>query len=222
MKERPILFSGAMVRAILAGEKTQTRRVVKPQPARVVEVGGAYFSDDHSSARIHCPYGQPGDRLWVRETWQTGMGADGPQITYKATPDYFPIDAWDGPDEGIGPSFNYDKCPGATWHTNLSDLIAGAEGNWRPSIFMPRWASRITLEITGVRVERLQNISEADARAEGAKSMDIVTGRQTLDPNSRQGSYIAHYRAIWDSINAKTAPWASNPWVWVIEFKRAA
>lgn len=221
MREKPILFSGPMVRAILDGTKTQTRRVLKTQPPLLGRIRHAWFNapiygftdEDIPAAswwKIKCPYGQPGDRLWVRETWGTGSrphpirGTD-EGIEYRAD-QYFVDEIESLPlcTECVPADFELDSVP----------------SGWRPSIFMPRWASRITLEVTGVRVEQLQDIGEADARAEGAKSMDIVTGRQTLDPDSRQGSYVAHYREIWDSINAKTAPWASNPWVWVVEFKR--
>ncbi|MCZ7564714.1 MAG: hypothetical protein M5U08_13820 [Burkholderiales bacterium] len=107
-----------------------------------------------------------GDRLWVRETWQTGTTDDGPRITFKATPDYFEIDAWDGPDHGRGPSFNYEKCPGAEFCHWLGDVL-NADGPWRSPIHMPRWASRLTLTVTAVRIERLQDIGEEDAIAEG-------------------------------------------------------
>lgn len=140
MKERPILFSGEMVRAILEGRKTQTRRVIKPQPdsARNSVFVKSGFETKHGY-EIKCPYGQPGDRLWVRETW--GLWdtdpKDGPErakIFYRAT------------DE------------------NRRDL---RYQRWRPSIHMPRWASRINLEITNIRIERVQDITEEDAKAEG-------------------------------------------------------
>lgn len=234
-----------MVRAILAGEKTQTRRVVKPLDkahqiqnlethGRTPERYSGKFNDPaswgfpyaedgedmplDSWAHLLCPYGQPGDRLWVREThayldvtrshlscFPVGNGQVGPVI-WNVQVEYADGVEHGRSAEGILP-------PKQT--RERGDI------GWRPSIFMHRWASRIDLELTGVRAQRLQDISEADASAEGAKSMDIVTGRQTLDPNSRQGSYIAHYRHIWDSINGKTAPWASNPWVWVLTFNRA-
>lgn len=218
MKERPILFSGAMVSAILAGEKTQTRRVVKPQPHADEQMCGGFAlnvlrrnftkymvggSISVTAPHVHecCPYGQTGDRLWVRET------------SLPDFPKEFSYYEWtwaEVPDEYRKPEFCIYK---ASW--------MGAELVWKPSIFMPRWASRITLEITGVRVGRLQDISEADARAEGAPP-----SHPTIDAVSRSFGYEdfprSWYAQLWDSINAKTAPWASNPWVWVIEFKRAA
>ena len=151
MKERPILFSAPMVRAILDGRKTMTRRIL-------TERHGEY-----------CPYGHPGDFLWVRETFYNSRMDNSMPTHYRA----------DNQDEDF-------------------QLI------WNPSIFMPRWASRILLEITAVRVERLQKISEDDARAEGVSP-------ETVGPFSE----------LWDSINRKPGrTWADNPFVWVIEFKR--
>lgn len=185
MRERPILFSAPMVRAILAGQKTQTRRIVKPQPLGDT----AWKNDDqwivsgHGEAGdtgLHCPYGQPGDRLWVRETWAYGIHA----LAAKS-------DA-DGP-------FVY--AADQTTQGRLCD-------RWRPSIHMPRAASRITLEITGVRVERLRDISEDDAYAEG------VTHAEWGGMNAREG-----FRRLWESLNG-TGSWEANPWVWVVEFQR--
>ena len=231
MKERPIVFSAPMVNAILEGRKTQTRRIVEPQPVRVekYEPDSPFVGQDglwrwHNGKIVYntncarCPYGKPGDRLWVRERH---CFLD---VT-KSALSQFPM----GPQNGdvVGPdvwNLEVEYSDG----TQRDMTIEGSkpkqtrdrgESGWRSPIHMPRWASRITLEITGVRVERLQDISEADARAEGAKSMDIATGRQTLDPNSRQGSYVAHYREIWKGINGPES-WDANPWVWVIEFKR--
>lgn len=214
MKEKPILFSGPMVRSILEGRKTQTRRVIKPQPNDDIDdlhggelrkrapyktecpvtgrsVGFGFQDDDDQF--WHCPYGEPGTRLWVRETWcetdwkpgrtSLPVGPDGYIAAYKA--DY------------EGDSFPAPYPP-----------------KWKPSIHMPRWASRITLEITGVRVERLREISEADCFAEGIKPKTLSFhghGEETASP-------IPDYRDLWESINGKGS-WAKNPWVWVIEFK---
>ena len=183
MKERPILFSGEMVRAILEGRKTQTRRIVKDGTP-----------DDWNA----CPYGVIGDRLWVRETWRLWDvlenyvgGQNTATVQYKAGPL--------GSDRVLTVS---DEQRG-----NLSNL---ENDRWRPSIFMPRWASRITLEITGVRVERLQEITEKDALAEG------VGYAITRDCK------VPQFARLWDQINGKHAPWESNPWVWVVEFKRVS
>lgn len=176
MKERPILFSGEMVRAILDGRKTQTRRVIKPQ-------GEPYTIEDVDV--LKCPYGIPGDRLWVRETFADlrGMGF-GHKWAYRA----------DTP-EG-----------------SESDRIRIGYGvRWKPSIHMPRWASRITLEITDIRVERVQDITYIDAKAEGVEYEKGYT-----DPREA-------FATLWNSINAKRDyGWAMNPWVWIIEFKGEA
>jgi uncharacterized protein YqfB (UPF0267 family) len=177
MRERPILFSGPMVKAILGGRKTITRRVLKLQD---YDGGDCYETKDGILRDILslCPYGIPGDRLWVRETWADPCG--------KRLPVY--------------------RADEATAYLNVK---------WRPSIFMPRWASRITLEVTGVRVERLQDITEEDAQAEG------VEARRSMKDGVAPVvySYQDPFRIIWDSINGKKYPWSDNPWVWVIEFR---
>lgn len=197
MNSRPILFSGPMVCAILDGTKTQTRRVVKPQPSMVGDMlrwrGFAVTSGDRPG--IYCPYGQPGDRLWVRETWAR-YGGDYPVVMYKSTSDSLIGTAEIG--------LINDKF----YRCRPSQKI-----KWRPSTNMPRWASRITLEITAVRVERLNDITETDARDEGVSVPDIAAGRM-------ENPYRNWFSILWDTINAKRGhPWASNPWVWVLEFK---
>ena len=188
MKERPILFSGPMVRAILDGKKTMTRRVMKLPISHndiesVSDITGGWwcgFNSNDTSYLLTCPYGQPGDRLWVRETWR---------------------------------STRVDKTP--------APCIYRADGGktpygkpWIPSIHMPRWASRITLEITGVWVERVQEISEENAKAEGVTPS--IVG-QDLD----HLRYRAGFQSLWDSINAKRGyGWDANPWVWVLTFRR--
>ena len=216
MKEGPILFSAPMVRAILAGHKSQTRRVVKPQPSddflptvglyhptKVDKRSGEAYPGDETFGAADdaedypCPYGQPGDRLWVRETWQT-EGADFRRVMMALG---------DIPPEVI---YRADKTP-------KQDADFTRHFRWRPSIFMPRWASRITLEIAEVRVERLQEITFEDAKAEGVPKelCNIVTTPHMGYLDTRSG-----YRALWYSINGKTHPWSSNPWVWVVGFKR--
>lgn len=210
VRERPILFSGPMVRAILDGRKTQTRRVMNPQPpddaARLGvgmycptvvvrgeeepgdEVFGAWTADGEWAVR--CPFGAPGDRLWVREAWKVFGGDEyayqqhQPSVMYRA-------------DAPWG-EFSYER-------------------GWKPSIHMPRWASRLTLEVTGVRVERLQDITPHDAQAEGIsyQSTTLLEGSWT------PAGLVASYRRLWDSLNAARGfGWDANPYVWVVEFRR--
>ena len=211
MKERPILFNAPMVRAILDGRKTQTRRVAKR--VNFISAGGATmeFSDDDIRP-VPCPYGEPGDRLWVREAFDflPSGGPDEPQaceIVYWATGSHEPRTAPSG----------------------YNPMIYGHE-KVRPSIHMPRWASRITLEVTGVRVERLQDISEADAMAEGISSATfrpddgwpLCTGYMVGKDDGKtalQTSVINAYKLLWESINGPGS-WDLNSWVWVVEFKR--
>lgn len=232
-KVKPILFSGPMVRATLDGRKTHTRRVLKPQPPdghRFVGIYGpgltAVFEplsrgDDYT---VRIPYIK-GQLLWVRETWQGINTESGPQLSYRATPDYFEIDAWNGPDEGVGPSFNYDLCPGTDFAAWGSDVLSN-DGPWRPAIHMPRWASRLTLEVTNVKVERLQEISDEDARAEGVEAdrsghFSTPAWRNYAYGNHPFKSPVASFRSLWDSINAKRpgASWADNPWIAAITFR---
>ena len=200
MKERPILFSGPMVRAILDGSKSQTRRVMKPQPEWVNEnagcgiaTGGGIMPSPRNDwlhwrgSRLfrpepRCPYGLPGDRLWVRETWRVSSAHD------SLPPKSIPV--------GDGIEYAADKTP---------DYLLGKS---RPSIHMPRWASRILLEITDVHVERVQDISDRDARDEGAEQIGDC-----------EGAYVAGFRRLWESINGPDS-WSANPWVWVVEFRR--
>ena len=201
--ERPIIFSTEMVRAILDGRKTQTRRAIKPQPKDANQRydlpewelwGGGY--PEHGK-RVRCPYGQPGDRLWVRETWAVAPLA----IHYRAGNDFKSF-----PDE-----------------PRLYDY-ASTQG-WRPSIFMPRWASRITLEVIDVRVERVQDISDADALAEGIyRYSDHAAWTYTWNhdmPPHYYGKAVFAFRALWDSINSRRGyGWDINPWVWVVEWAK--
>lgn len=206
IKERPILFQGAMVRALLNGTKTQTRRVMKPQPRRVD--GGVPFGDgpawahaEPCTAMIRCPYGQRGDRLWVRETSAQNWN----QLS----------------DTRMDRSYVYRADGEQRAQDNGTDLP------WRPSIHMPRVASRITLEITGVRVERLQDISEADAVAEGVIDLPLAVmppgslwaAHATAGPKLHAKTAAGAYRLLWESINGPDS-WDANPWVWVVEFIR--
>lgn len=193
MKERPILFNGDMVRAILDGRKKQTRRPVSPQSAILTDEMarnlGVRPPHIENFPVIKCPFGQVGDRLWVRETWAEWQPGS-------------PVFKADGSD--------------ITGHK--SDQLVSS---WRPSVHMPRWASRITLEITGIRVERVQDISEDDARAEGVAPawLDVRGDRVNANssPTFRQG-----FARTWNEIYAQRGlGWDANPWVWVVEFKRA-
>ena len=192
MKERPILFSAPMVRALLDGSKTQTRRIVKPQHLKFFEQSAAGMIGSWNERPA--PYGLPGDQLWVRETWSYEIHAlaamrteDGPFV-YAAT----------------------------------DSIQHRLHEKWTPSIHMPRLASRITLEITGVRVERLQDISEADAIAEGcAKNHNgyYWGGPHAVSGLKQMATAKAAYRDLWESINGPGS-WDANPLVWVIEFRR--
>ncbi len=207
MKERGIIFSSEMVRAILDGRKTQTRRIVKSAPTThnfhgwivsstcAKDEGKACWAIGNSPLlkdpiRLNCPFGKIGDRLWVRETWQCGLCTES-TFAYRAT--HKPSDLEEG----------------------RSEII-----KWAPSSQMPRWASRILLEITGVRVERLQDINEEDAVAEGVAPLHGGYWKHyqpdwTQHQLSARGSFVT----LWNSINGVDA-WYKNPWVWVIEFRQ--
>jgi hypothetical protein len=163
-----------------------------------------------------CPYGQPGDKLWVREAFADVNTSSGPGIGYRADGGFYQPE-YDGPDYGGGPSYDYDKYPGryTMW---FDDLMAGApDHKWRPSIHMPRWASRLTLEVTDVRVQRLQDISEEDARAEGVEC-DSDGWRDYLMPATQCAPTASDsYLTLWNSLHGEGA-WAANPWVWAVSF----
>ncbi|MDM2958747.1 hypothetical protein [Citrobacter sp. CK202] len=198
MTERGMIFNGEMVRAILDGRKTQTRRIIKPQPEATLSgsLSGKWLSRPLNGLllpkiediAIHCPFGAVGDRIWVRETWaRYNIDQDSHDMAYRATP---PTD----------------------WPE---------EGRWRPSIHMPRWASRILLEITDVRVERLNAISEEDARAEGIIDGGCLNCGEPepcgcVNPQPDATDVFAY---LWQSIYGQEN-WDANPWVWVIEFRR--
>lgn len=220
MAELPILFSGPMVKAILAGRKTQTRRMMRRTTERDgaaigwAKLRGGYATPLRDGVGLtwrpyggapeqpmppekvaeFSPYGAVLDRLWVREAWRVRADLDHvrPRDLARTEPWYCATGNGHGDEEPSG--------------------CAGGLGKKRPGIFMPRWASRLTLEITGVRVQQLQEISEEDAKAEGAE-WQMVTAESYID--ARQD-----FAEKWDSINGKRAPWASNPWVWAISFRR--
>ncbi len=233
-RERPILFSAPMIRAILEGRKTQTRRV-----ARFDEATLAALAQTPSSAwsltlgydgygglsrtvnggtltmLVRFPYGHQGTRLWVRETWTH----DAPDLeTCRSAYE----DA--SPGIGYGPYYRATE-------------VAPDTLKWRPAIFMPRWVSRLTLEITSVRVQRLQEISAADACDEGVTDVldpghplrsecyakhGTWTGDERRDVYGPFAGSVAAFATLWDSINGKRDPWASNPWVWAISLSRVS
>lgn len=206
MKERPILFSGPMVRAILEGRKTQTRRVVKRQYVNVDKLD----SYTEEMQLRHCPYGVPGDRLWVRETYLYD------DCRYDRGP--MPKTAPAGWQDAF-----YYRADGECCQQIPECACCELDGKtpWRPSIFMPRWASRITLEITDVRVQRLQDISEDDAQAEGAEHGNLAGVDVDIDGAVWNGAYRRGFHRLWDHINAKRGfGWDKNPWVWALTFKR--
>ena len=185
MKESPIVFNSQMVQAILAGNKTQTRQVVTPQPdpdglSKLID--GPW--QDTNEKDYKCPYGHTGDRLWVREPWQVWT-------------EFNDTNANNLPQEARE-NINF-PANGIIW-----------DARKRPPVHMPRWASRITLEITGVRVERLQDISERDAKAEGMKP----------ETNNSRHMHRSLFRKLWNNRAKRGWGWDVNPWVWVIKFKR--
>ena len=186
MKERPIIMGAESVRAILEGRKTQTRRVIKPQPKFIGAPNVPFKTDDaNPKGIINCPYGNVGDRLWVRETvfFETFHQQSDEELER----------------DGFNPNI------GVWVYRADNHDYPTITANWTSPMFMPREASRITLQITDIRVERVQDITEEDAIAEGVESFNTV----------------ASYSYLWDSLNAKRGyPWENNPWVWVISFKR--
>lgn len=215
MSERPIIFSAPMVRAILDGRKTQTRRVMNPQPVPDPHATGKHWWEcaavrsmvevedwmqdprDPSQCYFFCPYGRPSDRLWVREAWRCHGGREYEYqrnrnaVIYRAD------------DDG---STRYDRTH-----------------DWRNALFMPRWASRLLLEVVSVRVERVQEITPHDVIDEGFddpswwREFRNSDGRELI----REDSALIAFEDTWNDLNAKRGyGWASNPWVWVIEFRR--
>lgn len=206
-RERPILFQGDMVRALLAGTKTQTRRVAKGMMAAHAQTGEALATLDSNGPRVPCPYGAPGDRLWVRESWSGTH-------EYRNEPPSERVSVMT-PD---GPMFREE-----IWYWADGQPSWGDWERPRPSIHMPRWASRILLEITEVRVERLNEISEADCWAEGIEQvMHDFTDESQVDMAYRLGLCIEDakplYAQLWESINGVRS-WDANPWVWCVSFR---
>lgn len=233
MKEHPILFSGEMVRAILAGRKSMTRRLVRQATGPSLSVDmtspgtaelswlcgpGPGYDVDEQRKSVTCPYGAPGDRLWVKETWAV---LDMRTLKYVEGSLHGKILGYGGQPPTlmnlrIGDG---DAMVGYAAHPTSPEELMSSPGfttwrsstprSWRSPLFMPRWASRLTLRVTAVRVERLNDISEEDARAEGCA---------VVDPSHHTCARDV-FAALWDTINGKRAPWSSNPWVWVVSFE---
>jgi hypothetical protein len=216
VKERGIHFSAPMVRCLLAGTKTQTRRVIAKQPTSqpfpsTLDSRRWHYRDGYEGAgpsvfdpSVLCPYGARGDRLWVRETWCNGHGLACVEST-EAT--MAPVGA--------------PLAPSVVYRADAAQLPGGCK--WRSPLSMPRWASRITLEVTGVRVQRLQDISDADIASEGVCA---YVGAMVVNGEPATGFMSAqrYFAAAWNTINEKRpgCTWSDNPWVWVLEFKRVA
>ncbi|SWJ47751.1 morphogenetic protein [Klebsiella pneumoniae] len=202
-----MIFNAEMVRALLSGRKTQTRRIIKPQPEATLSgsLSGKWLSRPLNGLllpkiediAIHCPFGVVGDRIWVRETFQ------GPLFDYDLMDSYCK-----DPTPFEKPEFCVYKADGVP-APEFYDADDELHCCWRPSIHMPRWACRILLEITNVRVERLKSISDGDAIREGCSTADMMSGDCVADVFAR----------LWASIYSSDS-WNANPWVWVIEFKR--
>lgn len=248
MKERPILFNADMVRAVLDGRKTQTRRIMREQPEVIPkedEFGKPGFWIPFNAGKtmvrnedmyIACPFGLKSDRLWVRETWSVVSHAfDDHGLMIDYVPNR-PAKAVHEKPFGRGYYSGhaiYAADGGFTWGDD--DGCADGRSCWKPSIHMPRWASRITLEITGVRIERLNSISEADAKAEGLAEISKdgslfkfgIPDRDGYPGTDDKGwpwtewerNPVNAYCKLWQSIYGADS-WQTNPWVWVVEFKR--
>jgi len=228
MKETPILFTPANIRAILDGRKTQTRRAINPQPPRCTQNGTPYTGSQRTTLSVakgfdltayldepryigKSMYGEVGERLWVREGFLAR--ANGKAIVYR---------------------MDYTEANGAAEAAGFGAMYGG----WKSAIFMPKSAARLWLEVTDVRVERVQDISEQDAIAEGVFKDRVIVGANcnsgihveeygdrfwpTAEDTRDEGfeDAVSAYAALWDSINGKAHPWSENPWCWVIGFRR--
>jgi len=238
IKGRPILFTGEMVKAILEGRKTQTRRAIKPQPSEFKEGplaherkhpssyidaynGGPYWawwtSDNRPGPQWKCPHGKVGDRLWVRETFAIESNWN-----LECDPDY-------PPPFNDGRPVKRNTCPeyGSYWeqcHYRATDSkpdlsyddLEGPSCRWKPSIHMPRWASRLTLEITDIRVEHLQCISQNDCCSEGV----VCSNESHQEKRIGCGGIKGEFAKLWNQFNEKQRfRWEKNPWVWCLTFK---
>ena len=225
---KPILFSAEMVKSILAGKKTMTRRVIKPQPDCMSPGGDPVWLEIyHGKKRIKCPYGRAGHLLWVRESWRIGAWSEDGEVAIDYLADNHARKEWlTVPEtEQFEKYFIQctDDCIKAELETDMDGMYAWLPGEAptrkRPSIFMPRWASRITLKITGIRVERLNQIKNSDAKREGVNWWPEYVGVEQNGGPKVAPNYIDPFRKLWSEINGKES-WVANPWVWVVEFEK--
>lgn len=231
--ERPILFSAPMVRAIINGDKTITRRILRLPPSLAgadldvawpdaalwgaAGCGGLHVQFGDASHRVRCPYGQPGDTLWVRESFRLPAAVDDLSPASVAT-------------KAIDAGYREPWCPtvyeadGGKSDSRRDPLFAndwvGGDGKLRPSIHMPRWASRLTLRVTSVRVERLQDITSEEAQAEGVEPVPVHGEWAGPRELGQHWSARKPFASLWDEINGDRGAWATNPWVWVVTFER--
>jgi hypothetical protein len=214
MIERPIIMQAHLVKAILDGRKTQTRRMIKHQPSGSENFPANdfcnqwFFRDAYYACPgndigryVDCPYGKTGDRLWVRETH-----AIVPATAYRASP---------GVEYRLSPD-------GYSWAVYRAGWERSQPGAWKPSIHLPRWASRLTLEVVSVRVEQVQSISDEDAEAEGIDALALCAAPMCDCSGRNCPRIVTAYADIWNNINGKRpgCSWSDNPFVWCIEFRR--
>lgn len=244
MTDRPIIFSGPMVVSLLAGRKAQTRRILRLPPKlsssgnwEVSSIGGAGVSDARGNPvpQMPCiwqiatgatvvPNYAVGDRLWVKETWQVGMSDGGPCVAYRANADrVYPV--FTGPDEGAGPSFDYDAHPAKAWRHGYWVPDIEASGPWGSALHTPRWASRLTLLVTEVKIEPLQVISQENAIAEGIERYGYGNIWGWVDygetnPNMTRcfADPRASFRSLWESLHGADG-WEANPFVVALTFR---
>lgn len=241
MKGRPIIFNGHMVRAILSGRKTQTRRVMIEPPDKFTHIdfdekqGWHWWWNverhytDHSDVEreyrpINCPHGKPGGQLWVREKFALYQTVNHIRRSDGRASDEISDGLIGYCADGFDTIEDFREHIRQMSGADLEAVVIDGD-RWKPSIHMPRWASRINLEVVSVRVESVQDITEEDAKAEGVDGGCLNCGESSAEQSCGcdrpEPNYRDAFSGLWDSINAKRGyDWASNPWVWVVEFKR--
>lgn len=239
MKERFVLLNSPMVQAVIEGTKTVTRRPLNPQPELFIQAGkhstykyrgGLYALElytENSNILDKCPFGKIGDRLWIRETWAPVNLYGEIAIAYKADGEVIRVveNKSFQDEEGL---INYEdpRLKNYSFSAWADDLLSGVEGNWKPSIHMPRWASRLLLEITNIKIERIQDISESDSLNEGIERVKVNCSRDGIKTSYKdyevdgitRNNPIDSFRTLWKKTYGAES-WDLNSWVWVIEFK---